>query len=507
VETYDILIAVGAAVDVALLALVVLRVHASLIRTRYAAAAAGFILMNLSYVGLLRGPPGPAMETLAVFSTLLAHALVPAFVFSLPVGGRPRGLGSISLILLAVVPLLTVLVPLGGWSLQTAYLSVPVGVFLILCLVLALARAVQFMISGPLLSSEAYWVVAGIVALLNAGPGYAYELQVFGFPSTGGSNLATPIALATFAVVAFRTNPYITISRWRRPLWHRPPSLSNGSAIVFEEARPKYIGTIARQEARLGRPLLVLDRERREPAPSLPGVAEAGIVPARSAAARVFGTASEFLARRPGGLMAVKGLAAVAALSGWPRALQLVWLLQRICRQYSSTLLLTTSHLGSAEKEDLKALGVLWLPLPDPVEEIEAMLSHTFGSEADSLLDAFARFRERAKTQITTDDIPALAAFLLETVGQLSAAAGDADVTEAVRFQLEALVARLRDFQALTLKDLSNKEWPSRPPAVAHRGLLVKAAEFVQAKNEEVAVGVEGPTRRAPISDRARPTT
>ena len=506
-ETYDILIAVGAAVDVALLALVVLRVHASLIRTRYAAAAAGFILMNLSYVGLLRGPPGPAMETLAVFSTLLAHALVPAFVFSLPVGGRPRGLGSISLILLAVVPLLTVLVPLGGWSLQTAYLSVPVGVFLILCLVLALARAVQFMISGPLLSSEAYWVVAGIVALLNAGPGYAYELQVFGFPSTGGSNLATPIALATFAVVAFRTNPYITISRWRRPLWHRPPSLSNGSAIVFEEARPKYIGTIARQEARLGRPLLVLDRERREPAPSLPGLAEAGIVPAHSAAVRVFGTASEFLARRPGGLVAVKGLAAVAALSGWPRALQLVWLLQRICRQYNSTLLLTTSHLGSAEKEDLKALGVLWLPLPDPVEEIEAMLSHTFGSEADSLLDAFARFRGRAKTQITTDDIPALAAFLLETVGQLSAAAGDADVTEAVRFQLEALVARLRDFQALTLKDLSKKEWPSRPLAVAHRGLLVKAAEFVQARNEEVSIGVEGPTRRAPISDRARPAT
>src|SRR5207244_5369175 len=147
---------------------------------------------------------------------------------------------SVAFLHLIPVPLLAYLAPLEGWPAAAAYEGNALGGFLVVCLGIALAETVYARYSSRLLAAHSFWLGVGVIALIVAGPIYAYELEFLGEASLAGANLASPIALACFALVAVQADP--------SPIAPRP---SNGNvklgtipasdALVFVENAPTYV--------------------------------------------------------------------------------------------------------------------------------------------------------------------------------------------------------------------------------------------------------------------------
>src|SRR5206468_11713696 len=116
--------------------------------------------------------------------------------------------------------------------------------------------------------------------------------------SLAGANLASPIALACFALVAVQSDPF---SIAPRPVkgGTKAGTLPASDAIVFEENRPKYALRTAHEESSSGRTTLILGRHA--PSMAAGGAGFAGLLRGRHASFRALTTASEFPATPRGG--------------------------------------------------------------------------------------------------------------------------------------------------------------------------------------------------------------
>src|SRR5881628_3431209 len=229
----------GVAVDAWLLAFIAIRGRRPWLQATYAACTVAYLALGAAFVGTNEGVLAALRDDVALGVVLLAHALTAILVLGLIHGETLPRRRSAAFLLLVPVPLLAYLAPVEGWTAAAAYEGNALGGFLVLCLGIALAETIYARYSSRLLAAHSFWLGVGVIALIVAGPVYTYELEFLGEASLAGANLASPIALACFALVAVQADPF--------PIARRPSkgqaklgTLPASDAIVFEEIRPKY---------------------------------------------------------------------------------------------------------------------------------------------------------------------------------------------------------------------------------------------------------------------------
>lgn len=495
---------VGAAVvaEAWLLAFVGLRGRRPWLQATFAAFGLTLIVNGAAYIGTTEGFLPIAWDLGVLGSFVLAHVLLAILVLSLIHGETVPRRRPWVLLLLAGVPVATFFVPSVATALSEAYAGPNVlSGFLIVCLGIALAEPIYVRMTSPLFSADAFLLSAGVVAFILGGPVYAYELDALGIAVPPGTNLLAPIALGLFAVVLFHADPFERprISAARPP---EVPGLAPGKAVVLEEPRPRYLLTTAVREARAGRPVLLLARTTA--CPDAEGITDVRLTPTPRAALRALATASEFLSRRPGGIVALPGLSDLAALSGWKRTREAILRLRRVCADTRSTLLLPTSRLALAEREDLGALRVDVWRMPEPAREVEAALVPSFGTGGRRLVDAYARSRGLRRDELRADDLAGFARFLEAAIADLGGQAADARAIEGLRAQTRTAVAEVEAFLRRDAADLAGGDWPSAS-AVPSDALLVTAAQYWSGREmDELVALAEDVARREPLGERAR---
>jgi len=490
----------GIAVDAWLLAFIAIRGGRPWLQATYAACTLAYVALGAAFVGTNERVLAALRDDVALGIVLLAHALTAILVLGLIHGETLPRRRSVAF-LLVPVPLLAYLAPIEGWTAATAYEGNVLGGFLVLCLGVALAEAIYARYTSRLLAPHSFWLAVGVVALIVAGPVYAYELEFLGEASLAGANLASPIALACFALVAVQADPFKIAPRPAKG-GTKAGTLPASDAIVFEENRPKYALRTAHEESSSGRTTLILGRHA--PSMAAGGAGFAGLLPGRHASLRALTTASEFLATSRGGLVVVEDLADLSALSEWPPTIEAVVRLRHVARDTGSTVVFSTSRLTDAERRALRDLRLPWWSLPDPAREIEAILAQSFGDGAARLLASFSRAHGLRPEELTTEHVPALEDFLTRALAELSGVvAGTAG--HGLRTQLEAAASGLRSFAAQSAEDVARGKWPSRISSGAHPDLLVTAAEYWKGKEmEELFAAADTVGEREPLFERAR---
>lgn len=502
---YSLAIGAGIVVDAWLLALVALRGRRPWLQASFAAFALTLIVNGAAFIGTSEGLLGSAWEGAVLWTLVLAHPLAAVLVLSLIHGETvPRRRPAV-LVLLALAPVIVLLTPSADWAVAHAYEPNLLGAFLIVCLGVALAEPAYERLTSGLFAADAFRLAFGVVALIVGGPIYTLEFQDLGLASTAGSNLAAPVALAVFAWVLFHAEPFTERSRPRSDRWSGVSPIPPGGAVVFDEARPKYALHLATQAADGGRPTLVIARgdislEPSERSPSL-----ALLAPTRHGALRLLATASEFWARAPGGLVVLPDLAYVVIMSGWPRTREAVLRIAHVCRDTGSAFVVSASRLTRPEKEDLRASRIAWWTLPDPAEEIEAVLAQFFGPGASQLLDAFSRSRGLRRQDLSMDHVEPVLQFLDRAVAELGGTAADAAAGRGLHSQVAAAASSLHAYAGRNLSDTAGGEWPSRSAAAADRGLVVTAADYWKGQEmDELFLAADDLSAREPLYERAR---
>jgi len=491
----------GVAVDAWLLAFIAIRGRRPWLQATYAACSLAYLALGAAFVGTNEGVLADLREDVALGILLLAHALTAILVLGLIHGETLPRRRSAAFLLLVPVPLLAYLAPTAGWTVATAYEGHVLGGFLVLCLGIALAETVYARYSSRLLAAPSFWLGVGVVALIVAGPVYAYELEYLGQTPLAAANLASPIALACFAFVAVQADPFSITSRPSKGQT-KPGSLPPSDAIIFEEIRPKYALRTAHEESSSGRATLILGRTA--PTMAAGGAGFAALLPVRHASLRALTTASEFLATSHGGLVVVEDLADLSALSEWPPTVEAVVRLRHVARGTGSTVVFSTSRLTDPERRALRDLRFTWWSLPDPAREIDAILTQSFGKGATRLLASFSRAHGLRQDELTTEHVPALLDFLTRTLAELSGVVvGTA--SHGLRTQLEAAASGLRSFAAQSAEEVARGKWPSRVSSESHPNLLVTAADYWKGKEmEELFAAADTVGEREPLFERAR---
>ena len=491
----------GVAVDAWLLAFIAIRGRRPWLQATYAACSLAYLALGAAFVGTNEGVLADLREDVALGILLLAHALTAILVLGLIHGETLPRRRSAAFLLLVPVPLLAYVAPTAGWTVATAYEGHVLGGFLVLCLGIALAETVYARYSSRLLAAPSFWLGVGVVALIVAGPVYAYELEYLGQTPLVAANLASPIALACFALVAVQADPFSITSRPSKGQT-KPGSLPASDAIIFEEIRPKYALRTAHEESSSGRATLILGRTA--PTMAAGGAGFAALLPVRHASLRALTTASEFLATSHGGLVVVEDLADLSALSEWPPTVEAVVRLRHVARGTGSTVVFSTCRLTDPERRALRDLRFTWWSLPDPAREIDAILTQSFGKGAARLLASFSRAHGLRQDELTTEHVPALLDFLTRTLAELSGVVvGTA--SHGLRTQLEAAASGLRSFAAQSAEEVARGKWPSRVSSESHPNLLVTAADYWKGKEmEELFAAADTVGEREPLFERAR---
>lgn len=491
----------GCAVDVWLIALVLIRGRRKWVQATYTACAFAFLAGGIVFVGSSEGVLAAGRDDVMLGLLLLAHALAAILVLSLIHGETlPRQRGAVFL-LLVPVPILAWLAPSERWTVATAFEASILGGFLVLCLGYALAEVIYARSASPMLAPHAFWLSVGVVALIVGGPVYTYELQVLGLEALAGANVAAPLAFACFARVALQTDPFVVSQRPRRGRSTRG-QVRDSEAIVFEEVRPKYARLQAEREAAADRPTLVLSRKA--PTMTTSGAAFAAITPDRHAAMRTLATVSEFLATAPGGLVLVEDLADLSALSGWRPTQEVIVRLRHVARGTGSTVILCPSRLTESERNGLDALHLTSWLLPDPSTELVAILAQSFGGGAARLFDSFCRVHGIRKADVTTEHVPALLAFLARAVEDLTGVVSD-PAAHGLRVQFEAAASVLRSFAMQEASEVARGKWASRVHAESEAELLVTATEYWKGKEmEELLAAADSIADQDPLFEKAR---
>ncbi|MGQ0797341.1 MAG: hypothetical protein ACT4OI_05715, partial [Methanobacteriota archaeon] len=427
------MIAAGIVIDVWFAAFVALRSRHRTLRLLYLALAAAFAASGGIAVGLENGflaNPGWLDALRAVYA--IAHVLAPSFVLVFAFGkDLPRG--RLAAAVLAVLLPIVAAVPSGAsWTERLGYQLNPYGVYLVACLGVAFLAAIAIWLRSPLLGAEGFWLIAGTFLLLDTGPLFAYQLELTRFPDPGPSSLGSPVAVALFAVALLHTNPLPTTFPTRRKrAWIT--SIARSRIFVLDERRPKYVEQLVTREAASGRPVFVLERDKDGSAPVSARIGRARIEGSGRAALRAWMTIRENVAREEGGAVVVRDLAAIAALSGWPRTVELVRQIEWACHRFRMTAVLSTSQLKASERDELRRLQMQWWVLPDPAQEVAAILSHYLGSAADALLDEFVASEGCSLRTLTLTHLPALGAFLQRRLGDMTSTVADRQGAEGLQ--------------------------------------------------------------------------
>ncbi len=502
---YDIVVGAGTVVAAWLLALVALRSRRTWLKATYAALALTFIVNGVAYVGTAEGFLSSDWESTVLWTMILAHPLATIVVLSLIHGETLARRRPAILLLLLVVPELFALTPSVDWAVRHAYEPNPLGAFLIVCLGIALAEPSYERLTSSLLAADSFWLSVGVVALIMGGPIYNYEFDTLGFTQAPGANLGAPIALAAFAYVAFHADPFAITTKSRRRKWLGASGLPSKASLVFDEERPAYALEAVRSEASQGRPVLVIARQSLPSMSTSDGPAVSLMEPNRHGALKSLAAASEFLARHPGAVIAVPDLADLVMMSGWEQTKEMVLRLRQVAKDTKSTVLLSPSRLTEKERRELKALPVMWWTLPDPAQEIEAVLGASFGSGARQLVSAFCRARGLPRQGVTANQISELLAFLDRAIDELSGSVADGAATQALRRQTQVAMEGLRAFAARSPEDLSHGDWPSKRVNASDRDLVVTASDYWKGKEvEELFAAAQDLQKREPLYERTR---
>ena len=460
----DALVLATLVLDGGLLSVAFLRSRRPAVLLPYAALAAALLAMGASYLAAQALSLGAQGEVLTLWSFALAHVLIPFFVFSF-FGGEGYALRRPVVLGLALpLPVLLTL-DTGGAPLGIGYPASLLSVYLIACLAVAFGKSLHALLTSPLWRPEAFWLVIGTFLFLDMGPIYANTIGAARPLVPLMLSLAGPAMLATFAIALTHVNPFPGA---------RPPSPMRASssrsllgpgALVVEETRPKYLELAARGEASNGRAVLVLERQGDVAAPFGATMARVEIEPTRRAALRTLATASVFLASQPAGVVVLKDLAAIAALSGWPAAVELNAELRRLARLHRSTLLLATHHLSRWEREYLDLEASRHLALADPAKEIEAILDEHQGQAGRHLLAAFLREQGLAREALNLDHVPLICAFLRGSFRELAVATVDLKAALGLRSSMGAVSRALTEFWERRMEELATGTWAAQAVA------------------------------------------
>ncbi len=501
---YNLALAGGTVVAAWLLALVALRSRRPWLKATYAALALTFIINGAAYVGTTEGFLSAAWESTVLWSMILAHPLTAILVLSLIHGESvPRRRPMV--LLLLVVPELFVLTPSVDWAVRHVYEPNPLGAFLIVCLGIALAEPLYERLTSSLLAADSFWLSVGVVALIIGGPVYNYEFDTLGFTQAAGSNLGAPVALAVFAYVAFHADPFPATKGSRTGKWSDTSELPRKAAIVFDEERPAYALQAVRAEASQGRPALVVGRQALAATSEADPWAVSLMAATRYGAQRTQASVSEFLARHPGGVVALPDLADVVMMSGWGPTKEMVLRLGQVTKDTRSTLVLSPGRLTEKERRELKDLPLTWWTLPDPPREIEALLASSFGSGARELVSSFCRAKGIRRHEMTAEQVPALLDFLQRAIVELSGSVADASATQGLHVQSSVAMDALKAFAARSPEDLSRGDWPSKGTDLADRELVVTASGYWRGKElDELVAAVRDLPDKEPLFERTR---
>lgn len=477
---YSLILGAGIAVEAWLLALVVLRGKRPWLQATFSALALTFIVNGAAFIGTSEGVLAPDWESVVLWTLVLANPLTAILVLSLIHGETLPRRRPVIFVLLALAPVVVLLTPSADWGVQHAYDVNMLGAFLTVCLGIPLAEAAYQRMTSALFAVDAFWLAFGVAVLIIGGPIYSLEFGDLGLLQTSGSNAAAPVALALFALVLFHAEPF----PGPKPAPSAAPESSAlgdpGRTVVFDETRAKYARHAAIQAAAAGQPILLLADSHLPRSPN--GATATAITPSRHAAARALGTAGEFFARAPGGLAVLPDLDVLALLSGWSPSEEAVLRLRGVCHDTRGDLIVSTACLTPAEKESLRSHSLEWWTLPDPAEEMEAVLAQSFGPGARQLLESFARSRGIRREDVTLEHVEPFLDFLDRALGEMGEAAADAAATRGIRNQTASAATAVRAFAARTPQDLAAGDWPSRHASEADRGLLVTAADYWRGK-------------------------
>src|SRR5438552_3992714 len=133
----------GIAVDAWLLAFIAIRGGRPWLQATYAACTLAYVALGAAFVGTNERVLAALRDDVALGIVLLAHALTAILVLSLIHGETLPRRRSVAFLLLDPVPLLAYLAPIEGWTTATAYEGNVLGGFLVLCLGVALAEALD----------------------------------------------------------------------------------------------------------------------------------------------------------------------------------------------------------------------------------------------------------------------------------------------------------------------------------------------------------------------------
>ncbi len=499
---YSLALLAGAIVDAWLLALVAIRGRRPWLQATFAALALTSLVNAAAFVGTSEGLLDSAWEAAVLWTLVLAQPLTAVLVLGLVHGETLPRHRPLVFALLALAPVVVLLTPSADWGVAHAYEPNLLGAYLIVCLGVALAEAAYLRMTSALFAADAFWLAFGVVLLIVGGPIYSLEFQDLGILSAAGSNAAAPVALALFAFVLFHSEPFAAPRPAGGTAWDGAGAPSPGTTIVLDESRPKYALDLAARAAENGAPLLVVARGDAAMNPALPS---AVLSPTRSAAARSLGTVAEFFTRSRGGLAVLPDLSEIAMLSGWPRTREAFSRLTGVARSTGGRLIVSTTHLTSEEKQDLRGQDFPFWTLPDPSIEFESVLAPSFGGGAGRLLDAFCRAEGVRRQDLTLRHAEPFLVFLDRAVAELGVSAADASARSGLRSQTGVAAAALRAFASRTPEDLSKGAWPSRSGHGADRDLLVTAADYWKGKEmEELFTTASDLGERESLSERAR---
>jgi hypothetical protein len=505
VIVYSLVVGAGLAVEAWLLALVSLRGRRRWLKATFAAFVLTFIVNGAAFIGTSEGFLDPAWEAAVLWTLVLAHPLTAILVLTLIHGETvPRQRPAV-FALLALAPVVVLLTPSADWAVQHAYEPNLLGGFLIVCLGLALAEPVYERLTSPLFAADSFWLASAVVGLIIGGPIYSLEFQDLGILQSAGSNVAAPIAVALFAYVMFHSEPFPGLRPRRSRVTSAPGEIDPGVTVVFDEARPKYAHYLAGLAARKGQTVLVVGRGGPSAETADLGPEVATMTPTSSAAPRVLGTIAEFSTRSAGGLALLPDTADVVMMSGWSRTQASLLRLRAVCQDTRCSFVVSSSRLSNREKEDLKVHRFLTWTLPDPGEEMEAVLAQSFGPGARQLLEAFCRSRGFRREDLNVEDAEPFLNFMDRAISELGAPAADDAALAGLHAQATAAGEALRAFVDRGVRDLADGDWPSRRSSATDRGILVTAADYWKGKEmDELFAAASDLGDRESLFERAR---
>ncbi len=461
--------------------------------------------MTSAFAGIGLGGLGPEWGPVALWTFVLGHPLAALFLLLAIHGEDLLRRHPYVFLLLAPAPVLAAFAPPSGYDLANVYATPPLNWYLVLALALPLGEAVAAWLRSVARRSELFVLLAGAVVLVLTGPVYGFELQAVGLDGLAGSNPGTPVAAALFALALTFANPLPVRAVLKGAA--RDPHFPQGRVLVADEARPKGTSHFVALAIAEGRPALEVVRARSgTPPPATGARGVAALAPSRWPASVVLSTASEFLARHPGGLVYLRDLAYVASLEGLPAAKDVLLALRRTVHGTDATVVASLALLTPAERREIIALpGVAPVRLPDPAAEFEAVLATSLGGGGAQLLKSFAARARRRAEDLTYEDLPAIQGFLGTALRELARAPGDEPVIRGWRKTLDRVNLDLDRFARRSLRETAAAPWPSEARGRTSGEFVVRASEYWKGREiDEVLQVVAQHAERERFGERVR---